>query len=127
MIHAAGVYAINASDGNLWSVIDDFLFGTAVDGYLEIDLHAGMELKRLKNAYGKEITFLGNIDCGNTLSFASPETIRKSVFQCLEDGSGNGGHVFTASNAIIDSVPIENYFSMVNAYREYFNLPKLSF
>ena len=87
-IHLADAYAINASDGNLWSVIEDFLIGSGVDGYLEIDLHAGMELKKLKNIYGEKITFLGNLDCGNTLSFASPDIIRNVVIQCLEDGMG---------------------------------------
>ena len=64
------------------------------------------------------------MDCGNTLSFASPETVRMETIRCLEAGLGNGGHIFTASNAITDSVPSENYFAMINAYREYFNLPR---
>ncbi len=126
MIHSAGLLAVNASDGNLWSVIDDFLVGAGVDGYLEIDLHAGMDLKRLKDRYGARITFLGNMDCGNTLSFASPEQIREAAVRCLEEGMGDGGHVFTASNAITDSVPIGNYFAMVNAYRSYFNMEPLA-
>jgi len=125
-IHNAGIFCINASDGKLWNLIEDFLIGTGVDGYLEIDLHAGMELKPLKNTYGDRITLLGNMDCGNTLSFALPETIRLATVQCLRDGFGNGGHIFTASNAITDSVPVENYFAMANAYRNYFGLPVLN-
>jgi len=124
-IHSLGLHAVNASDGNLWGVIEDFLINTGVDGYLEVDEHAGMELKKLKAAYGEKITFYGNMDCGNILSFAPPEKIRSKTIQCIEDGLGNGGHIFTASNAITDSVPVENYFAMVNAYRNYFNLPKL--
>ncbi|MEI8244971.1 MAG: uroporphyrinogen decarboxylase family protein [Lentisphaerota bacterium] len=127
IIHRDNAYAVNTSDGNLWNVMEDFLIGTDVDGYLEIDLHAGMDLKKLKERYGCKITFLGNFDCGNTLSFSSPDSIRKAVIQCLEDGMGNGGHIFTASNAITDSVPVENYFAMVNAYREYVNLPPLKY
>ena len=33
-LHEAGRYAVNASDGNLWSVMDDFVHGCEVDGYL---------------------------------------------------------------------------------------------
>ncbi len=124
-IHAGGAYAVNASDGNLWSVIDDFLVASGVDGYLEIDLHAGMDLKKLKDEYGDAVTFLGNMDCGNTLSFSSPEEIRDATIKCIEAGLGNGGHIFTASNAITDSVPVENYFAMVNAFREYWSMPEL--
>ncbi len=121
-IHHHGAFAVNASDGNLWSSIDSFLIDSGVDGYLEIDIHAGMDLKKLKEGYGDKITFLGNMDCGNTLSFASPEEIEKATLKCIEDGLGNGGHIFTASNAITDSVPLENYMAMANAYRKYWNL-----
>ncbi|MCE5340441.1 MAG: hypothetical protein LLF92_04860 [Planctomycetaceae bacterium] len=123
-IHSLGGYAINASDGNLWSVIEDFLFGCEVDGYLEIDRHAGMELDKLKAMYGDKVTFYGNLDCGNTLSFCSPQEVRQAVIKCIEQGQGKGGHILCASNAITSSVPFENYIAVVNAYREVFGLTK---
>lgn len=66
-IRHAGCYSVNASDGNLWPVIGDFLHGCGVDGYLEIDANARMSLKELKAAYGNSITFFGNMDCGQVL------------------------------------------------------------
>ena len=125
MIHQYGGWAINASDGNLWPVIDDFLVNSGVDGYIEIDMRAGMELKKLKTEYGHMITLYGNMDCGEVLSFAEPEEIRNYTIECIENGWSNGGHIFTASNAITGSVKLENYMSMVNAYRDIFNLPPL--
>jgi len=125
-IHGAGGYAVNASDGDLWPVIDDFLTGCEVDGYLEIDAFAGMDLGRLKSAYGDRVTFYGNLDCGNMLSFGSPEEVRQHTIKSLEDGMGNGGHILCASNAIIASVPLENYLAVVNAHRDMFGIPELS-
>ncbi len=124
-IHAAGGVAVNASDGDLWPVIEDFLFGCEVDAYLEIDLHAGMDLGRLKAAYGDRVTFYGNLDCGNTLSFGTPAEVRAHVTACLAAGWGHGGHVLCASNAITASVPLVNYLAVVGAYRDYFGLPAL--
>lgn len=126
-IHQAGGWAVNASDGNLWPVLDDFLIGCEVDGYLEIDMHAGMEMRRLKEAYGDRITLYGNLDCGNILSFGSTEEVRRHTLECLEAGMGKGGHILCASNAIIASVPLENYAAVINAYREMFGLRKLRF
>jgi hypothetical protein len=123
-LHAAGRYAINASDGNLWPVLDDFLFGCGVDGYLEIDLHAGMELPRLKPICRTRITLYGNLDCGTTLSFGSPADIRQHTLDCLEAGMGDGGHILCASNAITASVSLANYLAVVNAYREFAGLPR---
>ena len=124
-IHQAGRRAVNASDGNLWSVIDDFILGCEVDGYLEIDYHAGMDLARLKAEYGDRVTLLGNLDCGNVLSLGTPAEVRRHVLDCIEAGWGNGGHILCASNAITASVPLENYYALVAAYRERFGLPPL--
>lgn len=124
-VHQAGAFAVNASDGDLWPVIDDFLLGCEVDGYLEIDLHAGMDLRRLKQAYGNRITFFGNLDPGNTLSFATPEEVKRHTVECLEAGMGNGGHILCASNAITASVPTANYLAVIEAYRAMFGLPIL--
>jgi len=122
-LHARGMRAVNASDGDLWSVIGDFLLGCEVDGYLEIDFYAGMDLGRLKEEYGDRITLYGNLDCGTVLSFATPDEVRRHTLDCLEAGAGNGGHILCASNAITASVPLENYLAVVNAYRDYFSLP----
>jgi len=124
-VHAAGLWAVNASDGNLWPVLDDFLLGCEVDGYLEIDLHAGMDLRRLKAAYGDRVALYGNLDCGNILSFGSPEDVRRHTLDCLEAGMGRGGHILCASNAITASVPLHNYLAVVGAYREMFGLPAI--
>jgi hypothetical protein len=124
-IHQGNGYAINASDGDLWPVIEDFLLQCEVDGYLEIDLHAGMDMRKLKAAYGDRITLYGNLDCGNILSFGTPDEVRKHTTQCLEAGMGNGGHILCASNAITASVPLENYLAVIEAYRDMFGLPML--
>jgi hypothetical protein len=126
-IRKAGRYSINATDGNLWPVIYDFLIGCEVDAYLEIDMGAGMDLKTLKQRYGERILLFGNMDCGRVLSFGTHEEIRNLTFEILDAGWGNGGHIFCASNAITASVPLDNYLAMVNAYRERFGLPSLKF
>jgi hypothetical protein len=125
-VRQAGAFAVNASDGDLWPVIDDFLFGCEVDAYLEIDLGAGMDLGRLKRLYGERVTFLGNMDCGRILSFAPPEEVARVTLGILDSGRGRGGHIFTASNAITASVPPANYLAMVNAYRARFGLEELA-
>ncbi len=126
-VRAAGMLSVNASDGDLWSVIGDFLEGCGVDGYLEIDMQAGMDLGRLKRAWGGRFTLFGNMDCGTLLSFGTAEAIRTATRSCLEAGceGGAGGHVFCASNAITASVPPVNYLAMVGEYRRFFGLPEL--
>jgi uroporphyrinogen-III decarboxylase len=127
IIRERGKFSVNASDGCLWNVADYFLLGSGVDGYGEIDAGAGMDLGKLKGKYGNRITFLGNIDCGNLLSFGSEDKIRTTVRKCLRDGMGNGGHIFTASNAITGSISVKNYMYMVSEYRRFFGLSEIGF
>jgi uroporphyrinogen decarboxylase len=124
-IHAGGAWAVNASDGDLWPVIDDFLLGCEVDAYLEIDDGAGMDLRRLKERFGARITCYGSLDCGRVLSFATPDEVRSYTIGCLEAGLGDGGHILCASNAITGSVPLDNYLAVIEAYRDFWGLPKL--
>lgn len=125
-LHAAGAFAVNASDGNLWPVLDDFLFACGVDGYLEIDWHAGMDMARLKAVCRRRVALYGNLDCGNVLSFGTPDDVRRHTLACLEAGMGDGGHILCASNAITASVPLANYLAVVNAYREVFGLRRFA-
>ena len=125
-VRAAGAWPVNASDGDLWPVIEDFLIGCEVDAYLEIDMGAGMDLRRLKSLYRDRITLIGNMDCGRILSFSTPGQIREMTQDILEQGWGSGGHIFTASNAITASVPLPNYLAMVNAYRDWFGLRRIT-
>jgi uroporphyrinogen decarboxylase len=124
-LHRSHVYAVNASDGDLWPVIDDFLIESGVDGYLEIDLHAGMDLHLLKQRFGRRVTLYGNLDCGIELSFGTPEMVRQHTLDCIEAGMGDGGHILCASNAITASIPLENYLAVMAVYRERFGLPRL--
>jgi hypothetical protein len=124
-VHEVGAFAVTASDGDLRLVLDDFLIGSGADAYMEIDSRAGMEMKALKAEYGDRICLMGNIDCGELLSFGTPESIREATEKCLEDGWGMGGHIFTASNAIAASVPFENYRAMCDAYHDYFGIQRV--
>jgi hypothetical protein len=128
-VRAAGMLSVNASDGDLWPVIGDFLEGCGVDGYLEIDMQAGMDLGRLKRAWGGRFTLFGNMDCGTLLSFGTVEAIAAATRACLEAGreGSPGGHVFCASNAITASVPAANYLAMIGEYRRFVGLPGLKF
>ena len=124
-VHQAGLWAVNASDGDLWPVIDEFLFGCEVDAFMEIDMHAGMDLERLSRLYSDRITFYGNLDCGNTLSFGSEEEVRDHTIACLEAGQGRS-HILCASNAIVESVSLGNYLAVVNAHRDFCGLKRLT-
>ncbi len=81
---------------------------------------AGMEPERLKNEFGKNITFWGGgADTTTVLNRASTEEVRKHCLNRLEIFSKDGGFVFNPVHNIIPDVPPENIIAMVNAVKEF--------
>jgi uroporphyrinogen-III decarboxylase len=119
-LHEIGAFVNNTSDGDLWPIIDDFLIGTHVDGYGEIDKAAGMDLKRLKRRYGDRICFVGNLDIRWMFTRGTPEDCRREMIECIEAGWGKGGHIICTSNLVHKDVKPENYLAAIDAYHEYF-------
>ena len=93
-----------------------------MDGFEEIDIAAGMDMRRLKAEYGDRICFIGNMDIRHLLTSGTPEQVREATVRCLEDGRGSGGHILMSSNCIHESVRTELLLAYVSAYREYFGL-----
>jgi len=119
-LHKLGVFVNNTSDGNLWPILDDFLIGTHVDGFGEIDVAAGMDLARLKREYGHRICFVGNLDIRWNFTRGTPDDCKKEMVKCIQDGLGNGGHIICTSNLVHKDVKPENYLAAIDTYHEYF-------
>jgi hypothetical protein len=81
---------------------------------------AGMDRQKLKDEYGKYITFWGGgLDTQHTLPFGTPEQIREEVLKSCEVFGKGGGFVFTQVHSIQANTPIKNVLAMINALREF--------
>jgi hypothetical protein len=122
-LHDMGVFTTNASDGDLWPVLQDFLATAEVDGFEEIDFAAGMEMKRLKAEYGDRFTFVGNLDIRHTLTHGTVAQVKEHTKRCLEDGMATpGGHVLMSGNCIHENVKTELFLAAVESYREFWGI-----
>ena len=120
-LHELGAFTTNASDGDLWPVLDDFLVTAEVEGFEEIDFAAGMDMKTLRERYPDK-TMIGNIDIRHTLTSGTKEQVRAHTLQCLKDGWGDGGHILMSGNCIHENVKVELFLEHLKAYREYFGV-----
>lgn len=81
---------------------------------------AGMEPKRIKDAYGERIVFWGGgVDTQKTLPSATPEEVRREVLERCEIFSQNGGFVFNSIHNVQADTPVENIVAMIHAVHEY--------
>jgi hypothetical protein len=120
-LRGSGVWTSNASDGDLWPVLEDALRTAQVDGFEEIDFAAGMDMARLKREYPDK-TMIGNLDIRHCLTSGTPEQARDHTRRCLQDGWGGGGHILMSGNCLHENVRLELYLACLDAYRDFFGL-----
>jgi len=79
----------------------------------------GMDSKRLKQAYGRDITFWGGIDTQQVLPFGTPQEVVDEVKRRIDDLAPEGGFVLAAVHNIQAHVPSENIVALFDTALEY--------
>lgn len=80
----------------------------------------GMDTKRLKEEYGKEIVFWGGgVDTQRVLPFGKPEEVRDEVKRRIDDLAPGGGFVFATVHNVQPFVPPENIVTVFETALEY--------
>ena len=122
LTHEKGLPFLEHSDGNLMPIVD-LMVDTGINGLHPIDPVAGMDLGVMKAKYGDRITLMGNVDCGNLLSYGTKDQVRQEVKDCIRKAGKGGGYICMSSNTIHGAVNPENYVEMIKATREYGRYP----
>ena len=109
--HGNGMYYFYTSDGNFWPVADDMFETAGVDGWMETDRSAGMDLRKLRERYPR-VTIQGNIRV-QLLHLGTQEDVRREVMECMEVAHELGGVLVGASNLIMPGTPPENIETLI--------------
>lgn len=79
-----------------------------------------MEPERLKNEFGRDLTFWGGgANTQNILNRATPQQVKDHVRHNIEVFAKDGGFVFNTVHNILPDVPPENIIAMFEAVREF--------
>ena len=114
--HEAGVYMVYASDGNLWPVADSLFGASGINGYMEIDRAAGMDLGELRLRYPR-LTLFGNIS-SQTVALGTRDEVVAQTLSCLEQARA-GGVVAGMSNYFVPGTPMANVEAVLDTIREH--------
>jgi len=120
-VHRRGGIFIKHTDGNLWEVLDD-LVDCGVDAWHGIQTNIGMDLGKLKQAYGGRLCFFGGANC-DTLIEGTPEQVREEIRAAISGAARGGGLVVTTSNVLQPGSKLENYRAMRRAVRDFGEYP----
>ena len=112
-----GIPMIFHSDGTLYELID-----TVIDmGFLGLNPIEpyGMDIYEVKERWGDRITLIGNMDIAGPLAFGTPEEVVADTKEHLERLMPYGRYIAASSHSIMDNVPVENYWAMIETVHEY--------
>lgn len=118
----SGLPFMKHTDGCLWPILD-MIVGAGIDILDPVEPVAGMDIGRVKEAYGDRIALAGNVDCGHLLPHGTAEEVVEAVKETLAKGAVGGGLILASSNSIHPAVKPENYRAMVDAARKYGRYP----
>ncbi len=112
-IHSlADVKVYMHSDGAVYDLIPD-LIEIGVEGLNPVQYTArGMELERLKRQFGKDLGFFGGSLENESLSYSTPQEVRRIVAETIKILAPGGGFLFASIHNITPEVPPENILAL---------------
>ncbi len=104
------------TDGNIREVLDD-IKSCGVNAIHPIEPQA-MDIKELKQKYGKSFCLIGNVDV-DLLSRGAREQVVDRVKYLLREIAPGGGYCLGSGNSVPEYVSPKNFAAMVDTVREY--------
>jgi uroporphyrinogen decarboxylase len=77
-----------------------------------------MDLKYLKDAFGKDLIFWGGIDTQSVLPLGTPDEVREHTRYVIRTLGRGGGLIIGPSQEIMSDIPVRNIVAMVETIRE---------
>lgn len=108
------------SCGAIYEIIPDIIeMGVDILNPLQFNAK-GMDLKRIKKEFGKDLTFWGGAaDPKSTLPFGTPKDVKEEVKKNLDILMSGGGYIFNTIHDIQRDVPPENAIALWETALEY--------
>jgi uroporphyrinogen-III decarboxylase len=106
--------------GNVKAIFADFI-EVGVDAYNPLEAKAGLDVVELRQEYGHEIGFCGNMDVV-TWANGTKEELKRAVLTKLNAAKG-GGFIFQSDHSVPSNVSGESYDYVVKLVREYGRYP----
>ena len=115
--HAHGKLGLFHVCGKVDAIMDDLIDTVQIDAR-----HSTQDvietITQTKQTWGKRVALLGGIDV-DFITCAKPQDVRPYTRRILETCVPNGGFSLGIGNWVADSIPIENYLTMIDEARNY--------
>ncbi len=110
-VHAAGFQFALHSDGAIFDVIGDVV-DLGVDLLHPVQSEC-VDVRRVKNEYGRHITLWGGYGNQGTLVFGTPAQVRHEVNALCDHAGAGGGFILSPGLGIQNETPLENALAFI--------------
>jgi uroporphyrinogen decarboxylase len=104
------------TDGNVLQLIPK-LIETGIEVLQPMEAKAGMDVRRLKAEYGRDLSFMGNIDA--TRMDGDPTAVEAEIRDKLLIARVGGGYIYHSDHSVPPTVSWERYQWVVACVRKY--------
>ncbi len=77
-----------------------------------------MDIRYLKNEFGKDLTFYGGVDTQQLLTFDTAENVYHETLRTIDILGKDGGLIIAPSQEVMNNVPVENVLAFMKAVKE---------
>ena len=117
-IAGLGVPVLMHSCGCIEAFLED-LVQTKINSLHPLQRTAKMDLRSVKERYGRRLCLIGNIDSTRTLPHGRPEDVEAEARAAMDAAAPGGGFVLASDHSLHDGIPIENIRALARVGTEY--------
>ena len=117
--HKYGLKVMYHTCGDVYALIPDFI-DCGLDMLQSLQPQAtNMDIKRLKQEFGKDLSFQGGMDIQQVLPLGTPDDVREMVKYAADNAKPGGGYFFGTAHNIQADTDMQNVVALFEAYHEY--------
>jgi uroporphyrinogen decarboxylase len=110
-----GRYLCLHSCGDIHEVFSDLVdLGLDIYNTFQPEIY---DVKKVKQEFGKDLTFYGGISTQSLLPFGTPDEVRKETREIMEIMGKDGGYVAAPTHSMPPDIPVENVQAFLDAVR----------
>ena len=117
-IDSLGLPVLLHSCGCIYQYLDD-LAEIKIASVHPLQRTAKMDLRTVKEKYGKRFCIIGNIDSSRTLPFGTPDDVEAEVKEAIGIAAHGGGYILASDHSLHDGIPVENIIRLRDAGLKY--------
>lgn len=113
-----GIPVILHMDGDFSNIID-IMLEIEPNAIHPFEVCGNLDICKAKKKYGNKVTLIGNIDISGVLLSGTPEEVRDSVKEHIENLAERGRYMCGSSHEISENIPVENFYALIESVYEF--------